>query len=623
MNRNLPNSTVDPITLEIVRSGLALTAEHINARIIRSATSLVVKEMEDCSAALFDDQGRLLAESASVPIHLNAIGLCLQTIIGKYLPLDQWNEGDVVITNDPYAGGESLSSHHTNDAIAYTPIFWGGRMVAISALTVHHTDVGSMWMASRGWAVEIEQEGFRVPPVKIVRGGVLDEQILRLMVNNSRLGSDIDNDLRAQISSISLAQEDVHRLFDRYGEETMRRCFDELIDYSERRTREEITKFRDGVYEHEELILEDGAMGGPYKLALKMTVKGDEIEFDFTGTDPQIRGPINSPLSATYAATFYALRCVTDPNIPNTEGSKRPIRIVAEPGTLVNARWPAACNQRMVVCHSIVDLVMGAIQASAPERSMGDSAGCSYNSVSATDLMTGERVHFGEVVPGGIGATNLQDGLNAMSCHVTNCPIAPMEATEMENPVLYLRRELVGDSGGAGKHRGGLGMLLSYEVRAENPQLSHTSQKSKIPPQGGEGGLPGRSGTWLINDGTPDERALEYAIGDIEYLKKGDVVTQTTPGGGGYGNPLERDPAKVLEDVQDGFVSVERAWEDYRVKVHPSTLELVSLDRWGPAKEVREEPNERPDGTLAAFSLHIGGPVASSTEMKSPKLRND
>ncbi|NKL53430.1 hydantoinase B/oxoprolinase family protein [Rhizobium leguminosarum bv. viciae] len=579
MQNNTPSSKVDPITLEIVRSGLVLTAEQINARIIRSATSILVKEMEDCSAALFDERGRLLAESASVPIHLNAIGSCLRTIIDHYLPLDQWNEGDVVLTNDPYAGPESLSSHHTNDVIAYTPIFWNGKMVAISALTVHHIDVGSMWMACRGWGVEIEQEGFRVPPVKIVRDGVLDEQLLRLMVNNSRLRDSLDNDLRAQLSSIALAKDDIHRLFDRYGDETMRRCFQELIDYSERRTREEISKFRDGVYTHEEFILEDGSMGGPFKLALKMTVRGDEIEFDFTGTDPQVRGPINAPLSATYAATFYAMRCVTDANIPNTEGSKVPIRIIAEPGTLVNCRWPAACNQRMVVCHSIVDLVMGAIQASAPERSMGDSCGCSYNDLVATDLVTGERVHFGEIVPGGLGATSLRDGASALSCHVTNCPIPPLEATEMENPVLYLQRELVVDSGGAGGNRGGLGLALSYEVRADNPQLNHTSQKSKIPPQGALGGRPGKSGSWFINKGAPEERELSYAIGDLEYLKKGDIVTQITPGGGGYGDPLERDVGKVVEDVREGFVSVEKALTDYGVEIDPRSLSIVSVQR--------------------------------------------
>ncbi|WP_333711112.1 hydantoinase B/oxoprolinase family protein [Agrobacterium tumefaciens] len=579
MNDPTLSSKNDPITLEIVRSGLVLTAEQINARIVRSATSIMVKEMEDCSAALFDEQGRLLAESASVPIHLNAIGSCLRTIIDYYIPLDQWNEGDVVLTNDPYAGPGSLSSHHTNDIIAYTPIFWRGQMVAISALTVHHVDVGSMWMACRGWGVEIEQEGLRVPPVKIVQKGELDEQLLSVMVNNSRLRDQLDNDLRAQLSSIALAKEDMHRLFDRYGYETMRRCFQELIDYSEIRTREEISKFRDGVYTHEELILEDGSMGGPFKLALKMTVKGDEIEFDFTGTDSQVRGPINAPLSATYAATFYAMRCVTDANIPNTEGSKKPIRIIAEAGTLVNCRWPAACNQRMVVCHSIVDLVMGAIQASAPERSMADSYGCSYNDLVATNLATGKRVHFGEITPGGLGATSLNDGASALSCHVTNCPIPPLEATEMESPVLYLQRELVADSGGAGRNRGGLGIVLSYEVRADDPQLSHTSQKSKIPPQGALGGSPGKRGTWFINQGADQERELTTAIGDLEYLKKMDIVTQYTPGGGGYGHPLERDSGKVLKDVQEGFVSVESALADYGVQIDPVNLSIVAVHR--------------------------------------------
>ena len=574
-----PSSKVDPITFEIVRSGMAMAAEQVTARMIRAAISMIVKEAEDCSAALFDEHGRLLAESASIPIHLGCIGACLGTIIEHYYPLDQWNEGDVIITNDPYAGGESMSSHHTNDAIAYTPIYWNGKMVAISALTVHHTDVGSMWMASRGWGVEIEQEGTRIPPVKIARGGVLDEQILAIMVTNSRLGDEIDNDLRAQISSITLAKDDVCRLFDRYGERTMRQCFQELIDYSERRTREEISKFKDGVYKHEEFILEDGNRGGPYKLALTLTVKGDEVEFDFAGSSPQILGPINAPLSATRAAIFYVLRCVTDPDIPNTEGSKKPITVIAEPGSIVNCRWPAANNQRMVVCHSLVDLVFGAIQQAAPERSMADSLGCSYNNVSATNLTTGERVHFGESVPGGLGATNSHDGISIMSCHITNCPIPPLEAVEIDSPVLYLQREFVPDSGGAGRNRGGLGMLLSYEIRTDNPHLSHTSQKSKIPPQGGMGGKAGRGGAWFINRGTPAERELEYAMGDIEYLHKGDVVTQFTPGGGGYGNPLEREVDRVVEDVREGFISAEIALSDYGVEVDPRTLNIISVQR--------------------------------------------
>lgn len=572
----IPSTTgrkpVDPITLEIVRSSFVMTAEQINARIVRSAMNVIVKEMQDCSAAVFDGRGRLLSESASVPIHLNAIGSCLRTIIDHYIPLSDWEDGDVVVTNDPYAGGGSLSSHHTNDVIAYAPVFWEGELVAITALTVHHVDLGSMWMACRGWGVEIEQEGIRFPPVKIVKQGVLDEQLVSIMVNNSRLKHSLDNDLRAQIFSVTLAKPDIERLFERYGSETMKDCFDELIDYSERRTREEIRKFKDGVYTHEEYLLEDGSMGGPYKLAIKVTVSGDEMEFDFTGTDPQIRGPINSPLSATYAATYYVMRCVTDPTIPNTEGSKRPFRIVAPPGTLANAQWPAAVQQRMIVCHSIVDLIMGALEAAAPERVMGDSVGCAYNEIIATDLYKGTRIHFGEVVPGGLGGTAVKDGASALSCHLTNCPIPPIEVNEIENPVFYLQREFVADSAGAGKHRGGAGLVLSYQVRTDYPQFCHTSQKSKIPPQGVAGGHPGKSGAWYINPGTVEERKLEFAMTDVEPVKNGDIITQFTNGGGGYGDPRERDLKAIILDIKEGFVTLEGAERDYGVKIDQSML---------------------------------------------------
>lgn len=570
---------IDPITLEIVRSGLVLAADQVNARIIRSATSIVVRESEDCSAALFDERGRLLAESANIPIHLGAIGTCLRTVIDHYLPLDQWHEGDVVVTNDPYAGPGSLSSHHTNDFIVFTPLFWSGKMVAISALTVHHVDVGGMQMGTRGWSVEIEQEGLRIPPVKVVKGGVIDEQLMSIISTNSRLGEELDSDLRAQIATICLAKDDIDRLFDRYGEDTMRLCFQELIDYSERRTREEISKLKDGVYRHEELILDDGSMGGPFKIAVTMTIAGDEVEFDFSGTDPQIHGPINAPLSATSAATYYVMRCVTDPNIPNTEGSKAPIKIVAPAGTLVNAKKPAACNQRMVVSHSVVDLIFGAIQAAAPDRSMGDSVGCAYNELMATNIMTGGQMFFGEAVPGGIGATSEQDGASCLSCHITNTRMAPVEMTEIGLPVSYLRRELADDSGGPGRNRGGLGIVQSYEIRIDEPKLSHTSQKTKTPPQGVAGGHAGRSGRWFVNKNTAQERELLNAMGDLDYLQRGDVVTLTTAGGGGYGNPLERDVESVIEDVREGYVSIESALADYGVEIDPQSFDVISLKR--------------------------------------------
>lgn len=570
---------VDPITVEIIRSSLVMTAEQISARMIRAATAVIVKEMEDCSAALFDGQGRLLAESASIPIHLNCIGVCLRTIIDNYIPLNDWNEGDVILTNDPYAGPGSLSSHHTNDLIAYHPIFFDGNLVAISAINVHHLDVGAMWMATRGWNVEIEQEGLRIPPVKLVEKGALDQKVIAIILNNTRVPGGLENDLKSQLASITLASADIAALFERYGPATVNAAFEHLIDYAEQRTRNEISQIPDGKYHHEELILDDGAKGGPYKLCLKLTVKGSEIEFDFNGTDGQIKGPINAPLSATHASVFYVLRCITDHTIPNTEGCKRPVTIIAPKASLVNAQWPAASNQRMVVCHAIVDLVMGALASAVPERTMADSCGCSYNDTIGIDPATGDRVQFGEVVPGGIGATHQKDGANVLSCHVTNCPIPPIEATEIEAPALYLRREFIEDSGGAGKNRGGLGQVLEYQVLADSPQLHQTSQKSRIPPQGMAGGLPGTPGRWIINRGQADERELEFAIGEIIKLNPNDVVTQFTPGGGGYGKPHERSVDRVVADVENGVLSRDSALRDYGIRFADDNCEIVEILR--------------------------------------------
>lgn len=554
---------VNPITLEIVRNALTMIAEQIAERMIRSGTSYIIKEMEDCSAALFDGKGRLLSESASIPIHLNCIGITLRTVLDHYFPLDTWKPGDVVITNDPYAGGESLSSHHTNDIIAFHPVFHDEKLVGFTALNVHHMDIGAMWMGTRGWGVEIWQEGLRIPPLKLIREGKRDESLMALILNNSRVPRILENDLMGEAAGIQTGAEEFRKLFATYGTDTVLAAFDELIRQSETRTRAEIRAIRDGVYSHEETILDDGAKGGPYKLKLTMTVAGDEVTFDFTGTDPQVEGPINAPLSATMAATYYVMKCITDPGIANTEGCKAPVTIIAPKGTLVNAQLPAACFQRMIVCHSIVDLVMGAIAQAAPERAMADSCGCLYNSTVAPNLDTGEIGVASEVVPGGIGATAFGDGIDVMSCHVTNCPIPPIEATEIEAPVLYLRREFAENTGGAGRWRGGMGQVLEYRVLGEKPLFHHTSQKSVITPQGMMGGLPADGGGWVINRGTPQERKLEYAIGDVEFLKQGDTVTHISPGGGGYGDPAKREPARIRADIEAGLISPEAASKDY------------------------------------------------------------
>lgn len=572
MNVANSNGRVDPVTLEIVRNALVSTAQRITRRMIRSSKSIIVKEMEDCSASILDANGQLLAEEAGPPIQLSTVGICLQTILTKLLPSTSWQPGDVVLVNDPYLGGESLAATHTNDYLAFYPIFFEGVLVGFSGLMVHHLDIGGMNMATRGWNREIFHEGMRLPPVKVVRAGVLQQDILDIILTNTRTRDVHENDVLSQIASVRAAEQDIVALFKKYGANLMQDCFDALLADSEQQTREKILSIPDGVYEHQEQVLDDGAEGGPFNLRLKIVKVASDITFDFTGTDVQVVGPINSPLATTLSALYYVMRCITGSSIPSNEGCKRPIKVIAPAGTLVNARSPAAVYQRMVVCHTIVDLVMGALADAIPDRVMGDSCGCLYNWVYALDPRSNTLRTFGEVVPGGIGATYSADGINVMACHVTNCHIPPMESLEIESPVLYLQREFRSDTGGAGQFRGGVGQILKYKVLGKNPMLAHTSQKSKSLPQGVAGGLPGDGGGWIINEGLPSEARLPFAIGELEPIEQGDTVTHLTPGGGGYGNPRQRAAEAVASDVRSGLVSVDKARSLYGVVVEPATF---------------------------------------------------
>ena len=324
-------------------------------------------------------------------------------------------------------------------------------------------------------------------------------------------------------------------------------------------------------------VLDDGAYGGPYKLKVKIQKKGTDITFDYTGTDPQIEGPINAPWAATYSATHYVMRALTDPTIPTNDGCSKPVRMVAPQGTLVNCRKPASCYQRMIVCHLLVDLIMGALKDAIPEKVMADSCGCIYNFGSAVNMTThpfgGEagrpRQIWGEVVPSGLGARSHKDGISVISCHVTNVPIPPIEAVEIEAPVRYLKREFNPNSAGPGKFRGGFGQILKWMTLGEKKTtwFNYTAQKHKRKPKGFFGGFAARSGRWVINEGTEGETELPFSIGDTHTLNSGDTVTIYALGGGGYGDPLVRDPEQVQMDVKNELISPEDALEDYGVVI--------------------------------------------------------
>ncbi|QBP42514.1 hydantoinase B/oxoprolinase family protein [Paenisporosarcina antarctica] len=569
------------ILIEVINNALKSVAEQMTETMVRSSYSTIVKEMRDCSSAIFDKDAQMLAEGANIPIHLNCLGPALNTILTKFFPKESFKPGDIVLTNHPYAGGESLGSHHTKDIIMVAPIFLEESiLIGYSVTMLHHRDVGGVWTGD-SWTEEIWQEGFLMEPVKLYDAGVRNEALWRVILNNTRVPHDMKGDLLAQISGCNIGSKGLTELVNKYGYEETNQIFDALLMYSEKLTCMEIKKMEDGVYFHEEKVLDDGYKGGPYTLKLKVIKEGENITFDFTGTDPQIKGPINSPLSATISAVYYTLKTIIDPSIPVNDGCHRPITVIAPKGTLVNAQEPIGCFQRMVTAHVVVDLIMGALSTATRDRVIADSCGCLYDFCSAINMEThpngGEvshRQYWGEIVPGGLGARPNKDGISVMSCHVTNCPIPPMEAQEIESPVIFLERSIVPDSGGPGKYRGGLAHKRKWKIVGYEAQFFHTSQKSKIPPQGLFGGKPGKSGRWTINEGTENERVLEFALGDVIFLNYGDTVTLITPGGGGYGNPFERNHDLVLEDVRQGYVSIESAKLDYGIVIDPEKMEI-------------------------------------------------
>ncbi|MCA9983429.1 MAG: hydantoinase B/oxoprolinase family protein, partial [Anaerolineales bacterium] len=416
------------------------------------------------------------------------------------------------------------------------------------------------------------QEGLRLAPIKLMVGGQLVEPLLALILNNTRSPYHMRGDLMAQLSACQVGVAGMQKLAAKYSLTQLLAVAEALMNYSERRTAAELSQIPNGRYEHEELILEDGVAGGPYRLKVAIQVQDGRLTVDYAGTDGQIKGPINAPWSATYSATLYAIRCLTDPTIPSNDGCNRAITLHAPERSLVNCRLPAATFQRMVVCHSLVDLLLGALAPALPHKVIGDSCGNIYNDATGINLEThgrgGDTDHRQKwsdgPSQGGLGARSFKDGVSAMACHVTNVANPPVEVTEIEAPVLVLERSLRVDSGGAGQFRGGLGQLYRWRGLAHEIRFSWSSQKTAIPPQGVFGGRPGAPGKWLWQPRGEDARPLTASIGTAE-LAYGDEMTCLLAGGGGYGDPLTRDPAAVAHDVRLGLVSAAAARAEYGV----------------------------------------------------------
>jgi len=550
---------VDPILLEVVRNRLETIADEMELTLLKSAASPIVKEGLDASAALFNVRGETIAQAAAIPIHLGCLELAARRIVRAFPP-ETMTEGDAFLLNDPYDGGT-----HLPDITLAVPVVAEGRVVALACTMCHHQDVGGRTPGSVPTdATELYQEGVIIPPTRLFRGGVLDENLFALLRRNVRIPEVFTGDLMAQVAAGRLGGIRLNELFHRYGTDAVLGYIDELLERAEVLTRRSIEAIPDGTYAFTDWMDDDGIEDRPVRIAVAVTVRGSSMTFDFTGTSPQVRGPFNSVPASTLSAVYYAVRAISDPAVPNNGGCFRAVDAVLPPGSLVNPLAPAPVSCRTATIKRIADTILGALVRALPGRMPAASSGTLLvMAFGGTDPTTGRPFVASELAAGGMGARPAKDGIHVVETDVSNCMNIPVEALEMNFPLRIGRTGLWADSAGAGATRGGLGLEKVFEATETDVTVAHRSERFRSSPWGLFGGGPARRGRAFVvrRDGTrealPSKRML--------LLHPGDQLWEYISGGAGWGDPLERDVDQVLADVRDRLVSVEAAAAEYGV----------------------------------------------------------
>lgn len=563
MSHNQENIN-DPITSEVIRKAFQNIAEEMGVTLIRTAYSTNIKERRDCSCAVFSPQGELISLAEHIPIHLGSM-LGLMKKISRENDQSEFHSGDVIIANDPYLGGGS----HLPDVTLIRPVFDDKDLVAFAANIAHWSDVGGSFpgAGTAGASTEIYQEGFRLPPIWIQKKGRVEKELLDFILSNMRGRGERTGDFRAQLSSLKQGEKRLRELFRKFGKSTINRCLASILNYSERRLRLKIQEIPEGEYSFHDYMDDDGISGNKLTVKVRISVhhgKNPSIVFNFEGTSPQAEGGINMVMSALEASVYYTVKAVIAPDIPINAGFQRPIQISAPKGSLVNAGEPAAVGGRTDTCQRVVDVIMGALSRAIPEKVTAASNGATTALVfGGSEKLSGRNFVYVEALGGGMGARFNKDGLDGVQVHITNTSNLPIEAMETEYPLRVLFYGLVKDSGGPGKNRGGL--AIRKDILALAPVIfSAHSDRNIIPPWGLNGGLPGKTGLFLLNRGKGRRKKIPSKITGL-LLKTGDVLSVRTAGGGGYGSPLERQPEKVLTDFETGKISRTQAKKVYGV----------------------------------------------------------
>jgi N-methylhydantoinase B len=551
--------THDPIALELFKNAIFAIADEMALTIVRTSYSGVIKDNMDFSTAFCDANGKLVAQGLTLPAHLGSIPTALDAVMRRYG--GEIAPGDIYVLNDPYEGGM-----HLPDIFLFRPIFVSGRLFAFAATVCHHTDVGGRVPGSNASdSTEIYQEGIRIPPLKLYEAGKRNDTLFALIERNVRLPVRLAGDLRAQLASCHIAEAQFMELVKRHGADTVAAYMQEVVDYAERVTRAAIRELPDGEFEFEDWLDDDGIdFDQPIRLYVKLTKKGDHIVADWTGTSPQVRGAINNTLSFTKAATYAAIRSVLPGSVPNNEGVFRAIEVIAPPGTIANAVLPAACAARGLTGLRMTDTVFGALAMMLPDKVFAASDGGATCITIGGYTKARKPFMYVDFTSGTWGGRPWADGLEGNAHLFANLASHSVEVTESEQPIQILAYEFLADRGGAGKYRGGAPFYREYRFLEDEAMLQVRSDRRANPPFGLYGGAPGKPSWNYLIDG--DKRQTLTAK-VTTTIRRGQVFRHEIAGPGGWGDPLERDPQRVLRDVRNELVSPQAARDEYGVVI--------------------------------------------------------
>jgi N-methylhydantoinase B len=560
-------TVLDPVDYAVISQALMAAAREMGTKLVRSSYSNVVREAQDASAALFDAEGNVIAQAELIPMQLGPMSEIFRACAAVH-PVSTLKPGDFYINNDPYGGGQ-----HLQDVFIYSPIFVDGEIIAFAGTTAHHLDLGGGNPGLTPDAADVHAEGIIFPPSvysfdRDWNGGPLE----RLVAANVRVPDQTIGDFYAQFAANAIGDARIRQLCAKYGSHKVKSAMRELLDYTERRFRAALKDIPDGVYHGEDAVDDDGLGDTPLTVKATVTVKGSAISVDFTGTCPQVTRNLNCPWASTISASLSAIKAVlTSPDIPFNEGFKRPIKVTAPKGCLVNPNYPAPVRARMLSAYRCFNAVMKALAQVVPDKVIaGGNDSTDVTAISHLPEGGGRYRVYLEIYGGGYGASPRVDGCDAVDSPLSNCTNTPVEACDMDFDYFrIIAYELIPDSCGHGRRRGGLGLKRSFEILKDGVNFACYSDRMRLAPYGLFGGTDGQRARIEVHR---NGRTMRLKSKDRIDLRKGDILTLWTAGGAGYGNPADREPERIARDLRNGVITPQCARRHYR----PSQLKAGS-----------------------------------------------